>query len=586
MSAHAGRPVVQDFRPLRDSIEWELGQRYWRERGAKAFISDAQPVPYVVNNDGSLSENAAQALFESLTVADRNGNLESDIYVLELGIGVGLFARLFLDSFRALCEEREANYYDRLHYVLGDYSTQMLADACRHGILSEHAGRYVLRQVDATCPERSLRGDPIFTEPSGRPFRAVFLNYLLDCLPATVLRVQEEHVQELCVRTCLARNIKLEEHTQISVEEMAELAGSTDESRRKELLPLFGLFASDYEYRPARVAEIPYADFAVPFASKAGLRSVLHNFGAIQCLERLLDMLVDQGFILLNDYGNVEAAGADDFQHQRFSQSTSVGINFPMLAAYFRDGKNARWIEPEEEDASIHARLLAREIAEETIERFRDRFSKSAADWRAEPAARARDCCKRGQFETALSSYQLALERQPRNWALMAEVAQFLTAQCNNPRAGLEMAKAGLALNSSCSAGLWNALGDALYFLGRLEDSERAYERALLVNSADVRARYNLAFIYHQTNHAGRALRIIAEALELDQEGAYRQALLQTQAEVLDQLTKRHQKELLRMVDRVTPPLEALALAKGTGESRPKTASLREPAPAATMMTP
>jgi len=35
--AQAGREVVQDFVPLAESLEWELGQQYLRQRGNKAF---------------------------------------------------------------------------------------------------------------------------------------------------------------------------------------------------------------------------------------------------------------------------------------------------------------------------------------------------------------------------------------------------------------------------------------------------------------------------------------------------------------------------------------------------------------------
>src|SRR5437588_565181 len=52
--AQGGRSVIQDFCPLAESLEWELGQEYLRERGNKAFISDASPIPFIVNNDGSL----------------------------------------------------------------------------------------------------------------------------------------------------------------------------------------------------------------------------------------------------------------------------------------------------------------------------------------------------------------------------------------------------------------------------------------------------------------------------------------------------------------------------------------------------
>src|SRR6266481_8357732 len=74
--AQAGREVVQDFVPLAESLERVLGQQYLRQRGNKAFLSDSSPVPYVVNNDGSLSRNAAEVFFASLVAADKRGQLE------------------------------------------------------------------------------------------------------------------------------------------------------------------------------------------------------------------------------------------------------------------------------------------------------------------------------------------------------------------------------------------------------------------------------------------------------------------------------------------------------------------------------
>src|SRR5271169_4837982 len=80
--AQAGREVVQDFVALADSLEWNLGQEYLRQRGNKAFLSDAAPVPFVVNNDGMLSRNAAEVFFTSLREAEERGVLEDEIVVL------------------------------------------------------------------------------------------------------------------------------------------------------------------------------------------------------------------------------------------------------------------------------------------------------------------------------------------------------------------------------------------------------------------------------------------------------------------------------------------------------------------------
>jgi len=147
--AQSGREVIQDFVPLAESLEWELGQQYLRERGNKAFISDSSPVPFVINNDGTLSRNAAEVFFASLVEADKAGTLEDDICVLELGIGVGLFARFFLDHFQELCGKHRKDYYDRLCYVAADRSERMLLDVLRHGVLGNHPGRSCVRRVYA-----------------------------------------------------------------------------------------------------------------------------------------------------------------------------------------------------------------------------------------------------------------------------------------------------------------------------------------------------------------------------------------------------------------------------------------------------
>ena len=74
--AQADRAILQDFVPLADSLEWQLGQEYLRQRGNKAFLADAHPVPFVVDNDGARSHNAADILFASLAPADHSGTLQ------------------------------------------------------------------------------------------------------------------------------------------------------------------------------------------------------------------------------------------------------------------------------------------------------------------------------------------------------------------------------------------------------------------------------------------------------------------------------------------------------------------------------
>jgi hypothetical protein len=78
--AQSGRLVLQDFRPLAESLEWELGQEFYRDRGSQAFIGP-EPVPWVVNNDGNQSIRAAEVFFTSLLAAEQEGTLPEDVFV-------------------------------------------------------------------------------------------------------------------------------------------------------------------------------------------------------------------------------------------------------------------------------------------------------------------------------------------------------------------------------------------------------------------------------------------------------------------------------------------------------------------------
>jgi hypothetical protein len=324
--AQSGREIIQDFVALAASLEWLLGQEYLRQRGNKAFLSDASPVPYVVNNDGTLSRNAAEVFFTSLVAAEKEGLLEEQICVLELGIGVGLFARYFLDTMRDLARQYKKDFYERLTYIAADRSERMLHDVLKHGVLAGHPGRYRVRVVDAMKPE-TLLSDVMFCSvgaktpspptplpqggegsqsapggggPTQGRVRAVFLNYLLDCLPAAVLEWDGECVKQLCVRTCVARNVKLADYTDLTAEQLRERAKSSEPRARDELLEVYGLFASEYDYRPVDPQTLPYGAFAVEYG-RTRTKRLLHSYGAIACVEKLLGMLAPGGFVLVNE---------------------------------------------------------------------------------------------------------------------------------------------------------------------------------------------------------------------------------------------------------------------------------------------
>jgi tetratricopeptide (TPR) repeat protein len=544
-AAQAGRVLIQNFVPLAESLDWELGQLYWKRRGSQAFINSE--VPYVINNDGALSRQAAEIFFTGLQAAEANGRLEERIFALELGVGIGLFARYFLDAFRELCLRHGRNYYQRFCYIAADSSERMLSHLEAHRVLEDHEGHYRLALVDAMNPRLDWQEGR--TDSLSGAVRAVFLNYVLDSLPATVLKLDGEEISQLCLRTYLARGVDIRDHTALSAEDLVRCAVSSDPEEKQQLIDLYHLFSLDFDYRPVALGTLPYAELAV---SSLHVENgyLIHNYGVLQCLEGLLGYLRDGGMILINDYGLAkETQTSVDYQHQRFAGSAAIGVNFPLLKAYFAGSERLDWVEPKEDNGHIYTRLLGRRIAPEVIDRFHERFGKESFDWLAQPIELARAHIQEGRYEAGLEAYREALRRQPRNWVLLGEIARFLTLTIQDYAAGLELSRAALALNP-ISPDIRNTLGDSLFYLGRVDEAHQSFLHALELNPRDVRACYNLIYTFARSGDFAYALRMVAEGLLYDEGGEYRERLLAKQAEILDRLTQRRQQRLRLLANR------------------------------------
>ena len=97
---------------------------------------DSMHLPYKVVNAGLSGETTAGGKSRIDWILRQ----PVDIFVLELGIGVGLFARFFLDAFRERCQKEGRDYYERLTYIAADRSERE-------------------RWSDARCSARCTAGD-------------------------------------------------------------------------------------------------------------------------------------------------------------------------------------------------------------------------------------------------------------------------------------------------------------------------------------------------------------------------------------------------------------------------------------------
>jgi hypothetical protein len=145
-------------RPV-ESVMWRFNRSYWEHLSSwEATFQQgyAKALPGGVS-DGTHPDfwrDRIDAFVEVLDRLEARGVLPAEIYVLELGVGSGRQARIWLDTFQAACRERGRNYYDRLHYLMTDYSKDVLATARR--AVEPHDERVSCLNIDATNPLEAL----------------------------------------------------------------------------------------------------------------------------------------------------------------------------------------------------------------------------------------------------------------------------------------------------------------------------------------------------------------------------------------------------------------------------------------------
>jgi tetratricopeptide (TPR) repeat protein len=445
------------------------------------------------------------------------------IAVLETGAGTGLFARLFLDEFERLCAKAGEDFFEKLTYYVTDASPATVAQWKQLGIFDSRPA--VLGQANGLEPLSVVTDEGSVKLAN---LRAVFSNYALDSLPATVLRKGVEGPEELQIRTHLTPEPdRVKRGSSIDLNELREMAERTDPT----LLEFVQLFEFESAFRtPER--KYPHADEALAFGHD--WPRVILNSGAIQFLERALDGLETNGFVLINDYGMTQPSDASSLgSTQRFGSSAAMGLNFPFLAHHFSSRVGMVSRPAMDERLPLHPMLLANRAMPQTNLAFHESFDWQTHEAWIGPQEAARHHIEAGRFDQAMHAYREALQSRPRDWALMGEIAEFLTRQVADYESARKMAEAALAVNPWYSVWLWNLLGDAVYAMDRFAEAHQHYLKAESMEPNDVRTALNLGYSYYELGQPDRALLALARGLAADNTGAYRDRLLEKQQQVL-----------------------------------------------------
>jgi hypothetical protein len=151
--------LVDDWAPLGESSIWQFNRLFWQrladwERQSGRGFEAALPSGRSDANDPAAVADAVADFWTLLVELDKRGQLPAEIFALEIGVGSGTRAGLWLDRFKTIDEARATGFYPRLRFLLADYSLPTLDRAM--SAVAAHRDVVSMIATDALNPLRSL----------------------------------------------------------------------------------------------------------------------------------------------------------------------------------------------------------------------------------------------------------------------------------------------------------------------------------------------------------------------------------------------------------------------------------------------
>jgi hypothetical protein len=125
------RVVLEEFKSFRGSIAWQFNGLYWHhlldwEKATGRSYEQALPGGKSDANQADAVADGVADFWTLLKDLESHNQLPPELFVLEIGVGMGKRSGLWLDRFRSLDEERGTRYYPRIKFLLADYSLATL----------------------------------------------------------------------------------------------------------------------------------------------------------------------------------------------------------------------------------------------------------------------------------------------------------------------------------------------------------------------------------------------------------------------------------------------------------------------------
>ena len=154
-----GRVYLDDYRPYRECMIWDFNRLFWQHLGEWEAASGrgfeaALPTGKSDANHPDAVHDSVVEFWKLCHDLNTKNQLPAEIPALEIGVGSGARATAWMDGFKAYDAEQGTKFYNRVQFILGDYSSATLERAMVS--LAHHAGHVVSAPLDALNPFKAL----------------------------------------------------------------------------------------------------------------------------------------------------------------------------------------------------------------------------------------------------------------------------------------------------------------------------------------------------------------------------------------------------------------------------------------------
>lgn len=299
-----------------ESPIWQIHRDYFNTIGLKAWSSGE--IPYSGISNFAEAFKKARLVIENLKNARANDSGSIDF--LEIGAGYGEFAKNFLAAFESICKEEDLDFFDRVKYIISDFSQKTLNELDESGRLKDYC-----HQIEFVVFDALNKFD--WQESSGKikaaGFDAVLANYLLDQLPARIFAKDSKGYYE--------KYLALQDF---------------EDFKKKSPNPLMQFFRRNFVKKLSKKHEFREIDISKEVSlehqnvleacfreDKAS--TLVYSYSALAAIKNFLYLLKDSGLVICSDFNAATKPGFDKFEPCYYGNSIAQAVNFEFIYKYF-----------------------------------------------------------------------------------------------------------------------------------------------------------------------------------------------------------------------------------------------------------